>query len=180
MSYTKSLTDEEQIVKFEKKESEMLLKNYDLLENQGTYPEKSYLLKPEFLSAERYERVQGKIMIHIQFKRNFAGYITNDTRITYDQYIKGTLICSGIDKIAELPHKSKSDIKQSRFTKYKKLTVPLLEEAILYVKCKKIYIDNVDIYASHENKLMLDDEYRKILKKAFENPDIKIGLTSSI
>lgn len=109
------------------------------------------------------------ICIYIGYKNSFSSYITETVRVNYDRIYKGTLICSDIKSIAQLPYDSKSNIKLSLFSSYKELTVPIQKELSLCIKCRKIFIDNFDIYAFHNDKLIFEDEYREILRRQIEN-----------
>ena len=57
MPLFRKLTDEEFIAKFKIDQRKLLETNYDMLDGQGDYPEKSYLLNPDSIYARSYEKL---------------------------------------------------------------------------------------------------------------------------
>lgn len=166
MQLFRKLTDEEQIDKWDKEEKMMLEKNYDIREGENNYPIKSYLLKPENIFATSYEKIKPSLIrINIGYKSNYNGYVTKTIRMNYDRIIKGVLVCEDTKSIQEVPYSEKSSISFPLFSSYKKIVFPVQNLISIEVKCKKIYIEHIDIYAIYNDQLILDDDYRIILEQ---------------
>ncbi len=166
MPLFRRLTDEEQIAKWDREEKLMLKKNYDIREGQNNLPHKAYLLKPEKIFATSYEKINADLVrINIGYKSNYSGYVTQTVRMNYDRIIKGSLLCQSIKSIQELPYSEKSSISVPMFSGYKIIVFPVQNSVSVEVKCKKIFIEQIDIYATYNGQLILDEDFRKILEQ---------------
>ena len=161
MPLFRKLTDEEYFENFKKEQRKLLEINYDLLDGQTDYPEKSYLLKPDSIYATSYERLNNyKARIHIGYKRNWSGYVTEIMRMNYEQIIKGSLLCENVIGIEELPYEQKSKIFIPFISKTKNISFPVQRTKSISIKCKRIFIEAIDIYVMQDDKLILDSEFR--------------------
>lgn len=166
MPLFRKLTDEEFIAKFEKDQRKLLETNYDIFDGQGDYPEKSYLLNPDSIYSTSYEKLSNdKIRIHIGYKRTWSGYVTDTMRMNYNQIIMGSLLCENVVDIEELAYATKSKIEIPFLSKAKKITFPVQKTKSVSIKCKKIFIEAIDIYVMQDNKMILDSEFREMIGK---------------
>jgi len=162
-------SDERLIAKFEKEEKRMLKDNYDLMEGQTAYPEKSHLLKPERIFATSYEIIErDKAKINIGYKSNYSGYVTDTIRMNYERIIKGAILCENVISIRELPYTPASKIVRSSNGRNKIVTFPVRDVMSVSIECQKILIEEIDIYVLQDDRLILDSEYCQILKAHFE------------
>ena len=160
-------TDEEMIESFERELNNMLKKNYDLLDNQKDYPDKAYLLRPENLFAASFEKIDNNsIRINIEYKSNWSGYVTDDVRMRYERIIKGSLICGEVKSVRGLLFSSKSKIKIPGYSSYKRIIFTMQNHKTIAIKCKKIFIESIDIFVQEDNKLIKDEEFREIFRKS--------------
>jgi len=166
MPLFRKLTDEEFIAKFEKEQRKLLETNYDILDGQGNYPEKSYLLKPESIYATSYEKLgNNKIRINVGYKRTWSGYVTETMRMNYNQIIMGSLLCENVMEVEELPYEPKSKIEIPFLSKTKRITFSVQRVKNISIKCKKIFIEEIDVYVEQEGRLISDSEFREMIKK---------------
>lgn len=166
MPLFRKLTDEEFIAKFEKDQRKLLETNYDILDGQGDYPEKSYLLNPDSIYARSYEKLgNDKVRIHIGYKRTWSGYVTETMRMNYNQIIMGSLLCENVVDIEELAYAPKSKIEIPFLSKTKKITFPVQKTKSVSIKCKRIFIEAIDIYVMQDDKMILDSEFREKISK---------------
>ena len=122
-------------------------------------------MKPEKIFATSYEKINdNQARINIGYKSNYNGYVTETIRMNYDRIIKGSLLCQTIKSIQVLPYLVKSSINNSAFSDYKTITFTVQNSASIEIKCKKIFIEQIDIYAIHDDQLILDEDFRKILR----------------
>lgn len=166
MPLFRKLTDEEFIAKFEKEQRKLLETNYDILDGQGDYPEKSYLLKPDSIYATSYEKLgNDMVRINVGYKRTWSGYVTETMRMNYNQIIMGSLLCENVTEVEELPYEPKSKIEIPFLSKTKRITFPVQRVKNISIKCKKIYIEQIDIYVEQDGRLILDSEFREKIRK---------------
>jgi len=166
MPLFRKLTDEEFIAKFEKDQRKLLETNYDILDGQGDYPEKSYMLNPDSIYSTSYEKLSNdKVRIHIGYKRTWSGYVTETMRMNYNQIIMGSLLCENVVDIVELAYAPKSKIEIPFLSKAKKITFPVHKIKSVSIKCKKIFIEAIDIYVMQDDKMVLDSEFREMIAK---------------
>ena len=164
MQLFRKLTDEEFIEKFQKDERKKRERNYDLLEEQTDYPENAHLVNPDKIFATSYDNLgNDKIRIHIGYKRTWSGWVTDTMRMNYNQIIKGSLICENIFEVEEMPYEEKSKIEIPFLSKTKKITFPVHTRKSISIKCKKLFIEAIDIYVKQEDRLILDSEFRNFL-----------------
>jgi hypothetical protein len=168
MPLFRKLTDEEFFAKFKKEQRKLLETNYDILLGQADYPEKSYLLKPDSIYATSYEKLgNNEVRIHIAYKRTWSGYVTDTMRMNYNQIILGSLLCENILGIQELPYEGKSKIEIPFFSKTKKITFPVQRNKSISIKCKRIFIESIDIYVMQDDDLILDSEFRERIERNY-------------
>ena len=166
MPLFRKLTDEEFIEKFQKVERKKLERNYDLLEEQIDYPENAHLVNPDKIFATSYENLgNDKIRILIGYKRTWSGWVTDTMRMNYNQIIKGSLLCENIFEVEEMPYEGKSKIEIPFLSKTKKITFSVQTEKSISIKCKKLYIESINIYVKQDDKLSLDSEFREKIRK---------------
>jgi hypothetical protein len=80
------------------------------------------------------------------------------------------LLCENIFEVQEMPYEEKSKIEMSFFSKIKQITFPVQTGKSISIKCKKLFIEDIDIYVKQENKLILDSEFRERIGR---NPILK-------
>ena len=166
MPLFRKLTDDEFIAKFEKEQRKLLETNYGILDGQGDYPEKSYLLNPDSIYATSYEKLSNdKVRIHIGYKRIWSGYVTETMRMNYNQIIMGSLLCENVIDIEELAYAPKSRIEIPFLSNTKKITFPVQKTKSVLIKCKKIFIEAIDIYVMQDDKMILESEFRENIRK---------------
>jgi hypothetical protein len=166
MPLFRKLTDEEFVEKFQKEQRKKLERNYDLLYEQTDYPENFHLVNSDKIFATSYEKLgNDKIRIHIGYKRTWSGWVTDTMRMNYNQIIKGSLLCENIIEVEELPYEAKSKIEIPFLSKLKKITFPVQKTKSVSIKCKKIFIEAIDIYVMQDNKMILDSEFREMIGK---------------
>lgn len=165
MPLFRKLSDEEWIAKHEREERKILETNYDLLPGQSNYPQKSYLLKPDSIYATSYDKLgQDKVRIHIGYKKTWSGWVTETMRMNYNQIVLGTLLCENVTSIEQLPYHPKSEIEIPILSKTKKIIFPMQQTDTIAIKCRKIFIEDIDIYVMHEGGLILDSEFREMIQ----------------
>jgi hypothetical protein len=86
-------------------------------------------------------------------------------RMNYNQIIMGSLLCENIIEIEELPYEAKSKIEIPFLSKLKKITFPVQRTKRVSIKCKKIFIEAIDIYVMQDDKMILDSEFRENIRK---------------
>lgn len=166
MQLFRKLTDEEFIEKFQKDERKKLERNYDLLDEQTDYPENAHLVNPDKIFATSYENLgNDKIRIHIGYKRTWRGWVTDTMRMNYNQIIKGSLLCENIIEVEEMPYEEKSKIEIPFLSKTKKITFPVQRTKSISIKCKRIYIEDIDIYVMQDDKMILDSDFREKIRE---------------
>jgi hypothetical protein len=171
MPLFRKLTDEEFVEKILQDQRKILERNYDLLEEQTDYPKNANLVNPDKIFATSYENLgNDKIRIHIGYKRTWSGWVTDTMRMNYNQIIKGSLLCENIFEVEEMPYEEKSKIEMSFFSKIKQITFPVQTGKSISIKCKKLFIEDIDIYVKQDNKLILDREFRELIGR---NPILK-------
>jgi hypothetical protein len=166
MPLFRKLTDEEFVEKFQKEQRKNLEKNYDLSDEQTDYPENFHLVDSDNLFATSYEKLgNDRIRIHIGYKRTWSGWVTDTMRMNYNQIIKGSLLCENNIEIQELPYEVKSKIEIPFLSKLKKITFPVQRTKTISIKCKKIFIEAIDIYVMQGDRMILDSEFRDMIKR---------------
>jgi hypothetical protein len=138
-----------------------------MLDRRGNYPEKSYLLNPDSIYATSYEKLSNdKAKIHIGYKRTWIGYVKETMRMNYNQIIMGSLLCENVIDIEELAYVPKSKIEIPFLSKTKKITFQVQKTKSVSIKCKRIFIEAIDIYVMQDHKIILNSEFRENIRKS--------------
>lgn len=164
MSLFKS-ADDRLLEKFEKEESEMLLKFYNLNKTDRNCPYNSYLLNPERLHLSSYEKLpQNVIKLNIGYKTRWNGFVTPTIRMNYDQIVKGTIYCEEVESSIEVSYSKTGSIKIPFLSKTKILNLPIQGSYNIEIKCKRIRVESIDIFVENDGKLMKDIDYKEHLR----------------
>lgn len=169
MSLFKS-SDERLIERFEKEEAEMLLKFYGLKKTDKNCPTNAYLLKPERIHLASYEILpQNVIKLNVGYKTHWSGYVTQTIRMNYNQTVLGTIFCQEVESNTETSYNRIGTIKIPLLSKTIILNFPIRGTYNVEIKCKKLRVESIDIFAENEGKLIRDEEYRELLKENLKN-----------
>lgn len=95
-----SLSEDDKIIeRIENEEKEMLLKFYDLRKIDKECPTNAYLLAPSRLQLSSFEiKPNNIIQLNIDYKTRWSGYVSETTRMNYDQLVLGKICCEGVEK----------------------------------------------------------------------------------
>jgi hypothetical protein len=160
--------DDKFIEKMEREQREMLYKYYGLRPGDLNWPAKPYLLEPDRLVLSSYERLNDRIIkLNIEYKTRWSGYISDTVRINYDQYIIGTIYCENVDHYREVSYKKKGTIDTTFFSSYKTLNLPIKNTNSLLIKCKKIIVGSINVFAEENGKLITEEEYLDKMRSHF-------------
>ena len=169
MSLFKS-SDERLIEKFEKEEADMLLRFYGLKKTDKHCPKKAYLLNPERLHLSSYEKLpQNVIKLNVGYKTHWSGYVTETIRMNYNQIVLGTIYCEEVESCIETIYNRIGTIKIPFLSKTKILNLPIRDTHNVELKCNKLRVESIDIFVENEGKLILDEEYRELLREQLRN-----------
>jgi hypothetical protein len=157
-----SLSEDDKIIeKFEKEEKEMLLKFYDLRKTDKKCPSNAYLLAPSRLQLSSFEiKPNNIIQLNIGYKTRWSGYVTEIIRMNYDQVVLGKIYCEGVEKYSEKPYKKEGTIKIPILSKMKIVNLPINNTLNIEIKCRTLRVDSIEIYASDNDVLIPDKEYK--------------------
>lgn len=171
MSYEITKEDELDFERTERKANEMLLKYYDLKKSDANYPKNPYLLNPDRLYLSSYQNLtKSSVKLNIGYTETFNCYVATGIRMSFNQFIFGTLICEGVEKIKEVPFNKKGKITFPFFSKSKVLNLPVLSKCNVLIKCKNIKVIDIDIYVKNDDESFMPfDEHIKSLKEYFTN-----------
>lgn len=171
------LTKEDQLFldKIEREEKEMLWKFYDLTKSDANCPKNPYLLQPKNLRLVSYEILPNKrVKLNIGYIGTWSGYVSSTKRMSYNQYIIGTLFCEQVEFVKDVDFNEKGTITIPFFSKSKILNLPIKNTHNVSIKCKSIRVKNIDIYVNNnEGKFILDEIYREKLSGLLENNNSK-------
>ncbi|MHA8052664.1 hypothetical protein [Aquirufa sp. OSTEICH-129A] len=149
----------------------MLLKFYDLKKSDANCPRNPYLLQPANLHLTSYEILPNNIVkLSIGYSKTWSGYVTNTFRINYNQYVFGTLFYKDVEYVKEVEFNKKGSIAIPFFSSAKIVNLPILNQKNVQLKCKKIYVEDVDIYVKDsEGNFILNETYLETVRKNLEN-----------
>ncbi len=162
--------DERLIERFEKEEAEMLLKFYGLRKTDSNCPRNANLLYPERLHLTSYEILpQNVVKLNIGYKTRWSGYVTDTVRINYDRTVLGTIYCEEVESYLETTYNRKGTIKIPFLSKTKILNLPVGSSHNIEIKCNKLKVDSINIYAENDGELIPDEEYREQIAEQLKN-----------
>ena len=166
MEYQNTKADERFLAKMDREENEMLLKLYDLKKSDINCPKNPYLLQPDRLNLASYEVLPDNIIkLNIGYSRNWSGFVTDTIRMNYTQYIFGTLFCERIESYNQVDFNKNGTIKIPFLSNSKILNLPVLNNYNINIRCKKIRVQDIDIYVkNNDGTFILDEIYREQLK----------------
>lgn len=163
-------SDERLIERFEKQEAEMLLKFYGLKKADSNCPKNAYLLNPERLHLASYEVLpQNVVKLNVGYKTRWSGYVTDTIRINYNQTVLGTIYCEEVESCLETNYNRNGTIKIPFLSKTKILNLPVGSSHNVEIKCNKLKVESINIYAENDGKLIPDEEYREQIAKQLKN-----------
>lgn len=171
MEFQNTAADERFLAKLEKEENEMLSKFYDLKKSDPNCPRNPYLLQPQNLHLTSYEILPDNIVkLSIGYSKTWSGYVTNTFRMNYNQYVLGTIYCEGVEYVKEVEFNKKGSITIPFFSSAKIVNLPILNHHNVQLKCKKIYVEDVDIYVKDtDGNFILNETYLETVRKNLEN-----------
>ena len=159
MIFFKKITSEGQREKLRLQEIFSIKKIYDLQNNQLEFPEKSYLLNPKRLKISSYEKVnENNYILRINYRQNVVNYISYH-RICYEQITSGILLCEAVSTFREFKKRKKCTIKRCLFSKLKIITFPISDSLSIQIKCKKIFINKIEVFAKENYTLLREEDY---------------------
>lgn len=170
MEYQNTKADERFLEKMEREEKEMLLKYYDLKKTDTNCPKNPYLLEPENLHLTSYQVLSAKsVKLNIGYMKSWSGYVSSAVRMNYNQYIIGTIYCDDVEYVEEVDYNKKGTITIPFFSSSKVLHLPVKNTHNVKIRCKRIRVIGIDIYAKdHEGNLILDEIFRADLREKLE------------
>jgi hypothetical protein len=168
-----NVSDDAIIAKFEKQEAEMLLKVYGLKKSDPNCPKDAYLLSPDRLHLNSYEKIGiNSLKLNIGYKKNWSGYIADGIRVNYEQTILGTIICGDVEDVFEDRYNKTGTIKYSIFSSFKTLSLPVRNTHNVRIKCKNLKVESIGIFVLLDNKLVTNSQYIDNLLKQINKREL--------
>jgi hypothetical protein len=95
--------------------------------------------------------------------------VTETIRMNYDQVVLGKIYCEGVEKYSETSYKKEGIIKIPFLSKMKVVNLPINNTHNIEIKCRALRVDSIDIYASDNDVLIPDKEYKAQLRERLKN-----------
>jgi hypothetical protein len=171
MEYQNTAEDELLFEKIDREQREMILEHYGIKHTDPEYPKEPYLLNPKNLFLSSFEQFPGNntVILNIRYSRVYKGYVTDNVRMNYNQYILGKIYCDDVQFIKKVKFNPKGTIYRRLFSKSKILNLPLKNSYNLKIKCQNIRADKFNIFTKDsDGSLILDEVFRANLKNSLD------------
>ena len=116
------------------------------------------------LKISSFEKIEGNnYKLNIYDRQHVVNYITYK-RICYEQITSGVLICESVSSFKELKKRKKCKIKRAFFSNLRIITFPISDSLSIEIKCKKIFIQEIEVFAKENYSLLKEDDYLKKIR----------------
>ena len=121
MEYQNTAEDEALFEKIDREQREMILDHYGIKHTDPEYPKDPYLLNPKNLFIASHEQFPGNntLILNIRYSRVYKGYVTDNVRMNYNQYILGKIYCDDVEFIKKVKFNPKGTIYRPMFSNSK-------------------------------------------------------------
>lgn len=175
MEYQNTAEDELLFEKIDREQRKMILENYGIQHTDSDYPRDPYLLNPKNLFFSSFEQfpVKNTLIINIRYSRVYKGYVADNVRMNYNQYILGKIYCDDVEFIKKVKFNPQGTIYRPMFSNSKILNIPSYNSYNLKIKCQNIRVDKFNIFTKDaDGRLISDAVFRENLKNSLDkNPD---------
>jgi hypothetical protein len=122
MPLFRKLSDQEEYEKIERETQRRMNKFFDKVDGSNDYPGESYLLRKDNINASEFEKINHDSgRINIEYVVNMGFFVRDRLRVRIEVYHIGSILCTGIKNIKEIPQIKKSNIQVSFLFKNKSI-----------------------------------------------------------